>query len=143
MARVTTPAKSENFVHIYSTLVAPQAFTVYAEGGADMPTAARQVFIAGGTGVANKNLITPWGVHTAISIEDYEAIKDLNHFADFVNRGLIRVERKKVADIDTIVADMSRNDPALPMTDADGRNDIDNMNVPQRKEFNELGKLKG
>ena len=118
MAAVQTQ-KSSAVVHVYSTLANPQIFVTYKPGGADMPVVDREVHVAGGAGIASKNLITPLGVHTAISVDDYEAIKDLSHFTNFVESGHIRVEKKKASELERIVSDMNPRDPGGPITPAD------------------------
>lgn len=109
-------------VHIYSTLANPQNFVTYGKGGGDLPVVEREVKIAGGAGIANKNLITPMGVHTSISDEDYAAIQDMDHFKKFVESGHIRVEAKKAYDIEQIVSEMNPRDPGGPITPADYAN---------------------
>jgi hypothetical protein len=106
-------------VHIYSTLANPQKFTTYKPGGADMPVVDREVLIKGGAGIASKNLITPLGVHTEVTDEEYNVVlKNHPHFMDFVERGLIRAEESK-HDIEKIVGDMNPRDPGGPITPAD------------------------
>lgn len=111
--------KSTGMVHVYSTLASPQEFTTYIPGGADLQVVDRQVHIKGGAGIASKNLITPNGVHTAISEDDYAAIKELWHWKKFVETGHIRVEKRQASDIDRIVSDMNPRDPGGPLTPAD------------------------
>lgn len=120
MAGKQIAEKSSGLVHIFSTLANPQKFTVWSkppENGM-LPITEREVLVRGGAGIASKNLITPNGVHTAITIEDYDAIKDLQHFKQFVDSGHIRVERKEY-DIDKMVGDMDSRDPGGPLTPAD------------------------
>lgn len=112
--------KASGMIHIFSTLSSPQIFTKWStpsETGM-LPTIEREVAVKGGAGIASKNLITPNGVHTAITQEDYDAICDLKHFKDFVESGHIRVERKE-HDIDKMVSDMNPRDPGGPITPAD------------------------
>lgn len=106
-------------VHVYSTLANPQKFVTYAKGGGDLPVVDREVIVAGGAGIATKNLITPHGVHTSISDEDYAAIQELAHFKTLVEKGHLRVEAKKAYDIDQIVSEMNPRDPGGPLTPAD------------------------
>src|ERR1700756_3894247 len=94
--------KSTGLVHVYSTLANSQKFVRYRDNRDqvnDLPVAEVEVLIKGGTGIASKNLITPMGVHTSITQEQYEAIKDLEHFRTFVDRGFIRVEQRKASEI--------------------------------------------
>lgn len=116
MSRKSDPAKSATIVHVYSTLVAGQDFTVYAKGGADMPVVVKTVRINGGASVADKKVITPMGAYTSVSAEDYNLIKDLEHFQGMVKRGHIRVEGTFERDIERIAIDMNRADPSRPVT---------------------------
>lgn len=118
-------AKSSNLVHVFSTLANPQKFVRYTMPDANdaaqmgrLPVVEREVVIAGGAGVASKNLITAHGVHTAISQEDYDAICELQHFKQFVESGHIRIESKQY-DIDKMVSDMNPRDPGGPITPSD------------------------
>jgi hypothetical protein len=131
--------KSSALVHIYSTLANGQTFTTYKPGGADLQVIDREVPIKGGAGIASKNLITPMGVHTAIGVDDYEAIKDLKHFKDFVDNGLIRVERKKASELERIVGDMNPRDPGGPVTPADYAQTPSDGSVPIPVESSKLG----
>lgn len=131
--------KSSSLVHVYSTLANPQVFTTYRPGGADLQVIDREVPIAGGAGIASKNLITPLGVHTAITVDDYEAIKDLQHFARFVESGHIRVEKKKAAELERIVSDMNPRDPGGPITPADYAATPSDGSVPIPVESAKLG----
>jgi hypothetical protein len=119
MTKQVAAQKSTGMVHVYSTLANSQEFTTYLPGGADLPIVDRQVLVKGGAGIATKNLLTPLGVHTAISEDDYNAIKDLKHFKDFVDRGHIRVEKRQAAELERIVSDMNPRDPGGPITPAD------------------------
>lgn len=139
MATALKTQKSSQLVHVYSTLANPQLFVTYKKGGADLPVIDRQVPIKGGSGIASKNLITPMGVHTAISEEDYQAIKDLEHFKMLVESGNIRVENKKAGEIERIVSDMNPRDPGGPVTPADYVASPTNGSVPIPVEQDKLG----
>lgn len=121
-----------NFVHVYSTLANSQTYTRYADNRDqvnDLPQKVVEVHIAGGTGIASKNLITPLGVHTKITREDYDAIKDLHVFKVHVENGFIRVEDSKI-DVEAAAGEMNANDPGAPLTPSDYEADKDNDNVP-------------
>lgn len=128
--------KSTGLVHIYSTLANPQKFVVYevvtpdqAQEMGRLPLPVVEVLIRGGAGIASKNLITPNGVHTAITAEEYDAIKDLAVFKSFVDNGFIKVEGKQF-DLDRIVGDMNAKDPGGPVTPADFMNEAQDGSVP-------------
>lgn len=119
MAKNSTQPATGKLVHIYSTLTNPQMFTTYVNGGADLPVVDRKVQINGGTGIASRNLITTMGVHTGISLDDYEAIKDMPSFKKFVEDGFIVVEGKEAAQIERVVSNMNIADPSSPLTPSD------------------------
>jgi hypothetical protein len=103
-----------------------------------LPVVEREVLVRGGAGIASKNLITPQGVHTPITEEEYQAIKDLEHFKKFVESGRIRVERKEY-DIDKMVSDMNPRDPGGPLTPADFEKDAKDGSMPIPTESKDLG----
>lgn len=125
MAGKQVVEKSSASVYVYSTLANPQNITVYlmpdkndAAQMGRLPVPVRNVIIKGGAGIASKNLITEQGVCTRITEEEYDAIKDVKHFSQFIESGHFTVERKKY-DIDKIVGDMNPRDPGGPITPAD------------------------
>jgi hypothetical protein len=145
MAKTQVAEKSSGMVHIYSTLASPQKFVKYQMPDATdasqmgrLPVVEREVLVRGGAGIASKNLITPQGVHTPITEEEYQAIKDLEHFKKFVESGRIRVERKEY-DIDKMVSDMNPRDPGGPLTPADFEKDAKDGSMPIPTESKDLG----
>jgi hypothetical protein len=128
-------------VHVYSTLANSQRFTTYTRSSDPgmLPVIDRDVVIKGGAGIADKHLITRHGVYTAISMADYEAIKDLKHWKDLVERGHIRFERKEY-DIDKMVGDMNPRDPGGPITPADYEKAAQDGSEPVPKALEEIGK---
>lgn len=140
MAKSSVAEKSSGMVHIFSTLANPQKFVTYEPPKQDgmFATPVKEVLIRGGAGIASKNLITPQGVHTAITQEEYDAICDLEHFKQFVERGFIRVERR-AHDIDKMVGDMNPRDPGGPLTPADYETDKKDGSQPIPTETEKLG----
>lgn len=132
-------SKSSGVVHIYSTLACPQVFTTYRKGGAELQVIDREVHIAGCAGIASKTLITRMGTFTTVSVEDYEAIKDLSHFTQFVESGMIRVEKKKASDEERVLSDMNPRDPGGPLTPADYATTPSDGSVPIPVESAKLG----
>lgn len=106
-------------MYVYSTLSCPQRYVKYSEGAAgNVPREERAVYIEGGANVANKNLITPLGVVTEISAEEYEVLKENALFQEHVNNGYITVEERK-ADVEKVVANMEARSPDAPITPGD------------------------
>lgn len=108
--------------HIYSTLANGQAYTVYLPKVEEKSQAARkfkqQVVIKGGAGVASKNLITPRGVRTEITDQEYGAIADHFCFRHHVKEGFIVVEKVK-ANANKVARDMNDSDGSAPKTEDD------------------------
>jgi len=140
MAGKQIAAKSTGSVHVYSTLSTPQKFTVWEPPRMDgmLPTLICEVLIKGGAGIASKNLITPQGVHTAITQEEFDAISTLASFQKFVDDGYIRVEGKKY-DIDRMVGDMNPRDPGGPLTPADFEREAKDGSTPVPVELEKAG----
>ncbi len=115
MARKTT-------YHVYSKLSAPVSYHEHVPGGANVTSIGRTVTIAGGAGVANKNLITPLGVHTEVTEEEMEFLNNDETFKLHKQNGFIAIETKNY-DIEKVVADMtSEPDPGGPLTPGDFEN---------------------
>jgi rRNA maturation endonuclease Nob1 len=106
-------------MYIYSTLSCNQLYTKYApapEGGVSRVD--KTVLINGGANVANKNIITPRGVVTEISEEEYNLIKDNALFKTHIDNGYITVEAKS-ADVDKVVVNMESRSQDAPLTPQD------------------------
>ena len=105
--------------YVFSTLANPQRFVQYASGGADIPVPMGDgILIAGGTGVATRNLITPLGVMTEVSDDDAAYLTKVPAFQAHVKSGYIVVQKKK-SDPEQVAADMNMRDGGAPKTPAD------------------------
>jgi hypothetical protein len=92
--------------HIYTTYASDNEYIRYSEHGPrGVNVAERSVLIKGGTGVNRKNLGTPLGVHTTISDDDYEWLKDDYSFKEHVKNGYVTVQKHKV-EAEVVAADM-------------------------------------
>ena len=112
---------------IYSTLTADQKYTAWTtpeKGG--IPAVRRQVLIRGGTNVANKFLVTPRGVCTEVSEEDYGLLQQDHTFLLHKKNGFITVREEKVDPEVAVAADMEQKDASAPLT-------------PESTEFEEQG----
>lgn len=106
--------------YVVSTLAAPTSYTGWrAGGGNDVPQVEHAVTIAGGAGVANRNLITPHGVVTSVSDSDAEFLETNVVFQMHRKGGFVSILKSKPEDADAVAADMHGNDPGAPLTDAD------------------------
>ena len=63
-----------NFV--YSTMTCDNAYTLYERTAGGLSVPVKEVLIKGGTGLANKYLITPLGVATQVSDEELALLKE-------------------------------------------------------------------
>lgn len=99
--------------HVFSTLANDQRYRNYAKGSADLPQRAGEVLIKGGAGVANDRIITPEGVKTKITEDDYKILLANPTFIQHHERGFITVSEAN-GDADDVAEDMNKNDPSRP-----------------------------
>jgi hypothetical protein len=93
--------------HVYSTMANSNEYVRYSEHGPNgVNVAEASVLIKGGAGINRKHVQTPLGVHTAVSDEDMEWLKDNFSFKQHMANGHIRVEKRKV-DPEVAAADMA------------------------------------
>lgn len=104
--------------HIFSTLTCDQEYTNSEHTPNGVAASAPSVFIKGGAGLANDRLITPLGVHTEISDEDYAILLKNPVFKIHVDNGFIQVEGK-AADAEKVAANMQRRDKSAPLVPQD------------------------
>lgn len=104
--------------HVYSKMSADVTYNDYVPGG-DIPRVARSVTIKGGAGVANKNIITPFGVHTEITEEERDMLLKNGIFQLHQNGGFVTIEGKK-EDPDLVATNLTSGpDPSAPLTPQD------------------------
>lgn len=104
---------------VYSTLAAGVDYHIFGKAAEGMPAIKeRTISIAGGAGIANKNLITPQGVVTEVTDEEAALLEQHGLFQLHAKNGHVSIQRKR-ADVDKVVADMDRNDPSAPLTPSD------------------------
>ena len=106
--------------YIYSTLSADQNYTIYKESVGGKPSQAlKSVYIKGGANVIDaKHLITPKGVLTTVTNDEYEALKQCDSFIRHMKAGYILVEEKKIA-VDKAIESMNKKDKSAPATKKD------------------------
>ena len=117
--------------YIYSTLTASQDYTTWKpmQEGQMVREALHKVTIHGGANVANKHLITPKGVVTAVTESDFEHLEKNDQFQFHLARGYLSVEHKNL-EIELVVSKgMKAKDESAPVTPADykklqGREDV-------------------
>jgi hypothetical protein len=103
---------------VYSTLTNSLTIADYIKRDGGVPTKKRQVLINGGANLASKHLITPQGVVTELSNDDYDFVKENKMFQRMVERGFIKVDAKKM-DVEKVVADMESRDESAPLVPQD------------------------
>ena len=104
--------------YVLSKLTCDQNYAIYAPAVAgSFPRVIKEVLIKGGANVANKNLVTPDGVLTEVSDEDYEALQTVYVFQQHVKGGLIKViSSSKEKEQEKAKKDMSEGDGSAPLT---------------------------
>lgn len=113
---------SKNY-YVYSTLAADTAYTEWVEGGGEIRTPGRTVTIKGGTGVANKNFITPMGVVTKVTEEELELLKANPVFRKHEDGGFIRYSSANVDPEKVATKDMETRDNSAPIVPEDYSDD--------------------
>ena len=106
--------------YVYSTLTAPMRYTLWDRPSENsLPVAKSSVLIQGGANLAPKTLVTPKGVVTPITDEQYEMLlKGCPSFKRHMKRGFIQVEDRN-APIEEVVSDMEPKDASAPKTPED------------------------
>lgn len=104
--------------YIYSTLAADTGYAVYAKTNSDLPILEKTIFIKGGAGVANKNIITPRGVMTEVSQEELALLQDHPVFKMHQENGYVSIDAKAHA-VEKVVADMKGRDVSAPLVPED------------------------
>ena len=112
--------------HVYSKMSADVTYNDYI-GGDDgtLHRVAHKVTIKGGAGVANKNIITPLGVHTEITEAEKDLLLKNGVFRKHMDGGFVTIEQSK-EDPDHVATNMTQGpDPSAPLTPEDfsGAND--------------------
>lgn len=113
---------SKSDVYVFSTLTSSMKYRVYGQGGADLPTVDHEIFIAGGSNLPDKHLITKYGVMTKISAEDHALLIENEVFKQHQKNGFITI-RDKPGDPEKIATDMETRDQSAPLVDEDFEED--------------------
>lgn len=107
-------------VFIYSTLSANNIYADWVPGGADLPKIEKQVLIKGGSNVADKRLITPRGVVTEVSADDFAWLKDNYAFKFHMDQGHIAVADKLEDPEKVVVSEgLEARDTSAPLEPGD------------------------
>lgn len=115
--------KKAKFDHyVYSTLTTDMKYTGYHAGGAEVPTVAHEIFIAGGSNVADGHFDTPHGVVTGVTNEQLEQLMANDVFRLHMENGFITVS-DSLEDEEVMAADMTGADKSAPLTPNDFETD--------------------
>jgi len=107
-------------VYIACTLASPQAYSTFLNvDNAKVPTVEKVININGGHNVANKNLITPHGVITEISEEDYAILKEIKGYQVHEKNGFVKMLKQNPRSSEKAVSDLNQDDPSRPVTPGD------------------------
>jgi len=112
--------------YVYSTLSSPVSYATYKTDTKDIPVIEKNILIKGGTGVSDKNFVTPKGVVTEVTSEELEHLKSNEVFKLHMQNGFITVEEKKQKPVEKVVVNMKDADKSSPIrpqdfvTDKDG-----------------------
>lgn len=110
---------AEKTYYVYSKLSNSQRYDEHVPGGADLPAVSYSVHIKGGTGLADKHIITPLGVRTEVTERDVESLKTNIVFQQHEKNGFVKIEAKAY-DVEKVIANMGNTvDPSAPLTEAD------------------------
>jgi hypothetical protein len=109
-------------VHVYSKLANNQNYTIYKEQavgeGNEFKQVQAQILIRGGAGLADKNLVTPLGIHTEVTEEEAAALQQNHVFKLHHRNGHISMQARNT-DVEKVVGDMGdQTDPSAPITPA-------------------------
>lgn len=109
------PAEKTGKVYVCSKMASDNAYTTWHPGqkaANDMPRKDRQVLIKGGSGVINRQLVTPHGVVTPITAEELELVrKSCPAFTRHEKAGFLKVLEKDPSpkDVKSIAKDMVKD----------------------------------
>ena len=106
---------------IYSTHTNPITYVEWEQNGnRNCNVIKRRFLVAGGHGLANKNLVTSMGVVTRVDRDDdMNWLEQLPEFKLDIERGYIRVSKREENAEKIVRKDMQTKDGSSPKTPAD------------------------
>jgi hypothetical protein len=112
--------------HVFNTMANSTRYVKYrAHSPRSVNVGERSILIKGGSGIHQKHIGTPLGIHTAVSDEDMEWLKEDPHFKQHVKNGYITI-RKAEVNPEVAAAEMVTHDPksdACPVIPQDFKDD--------------------
>lgn len=104
-------------VYILSTLSSGVDYCTYKEAPNGSKVIDKRISINGGANVVNyKTLLTPRGIVTSISEEDYALLENNPVFKIHLANGFVKVLKKNPNDVEKAVIDLAPKDKAAPLT---------------------------
>lgn len=105
--------------YIYSTLTAANIYPTYRRvPGRDLPVEADRVCIQGGANLPSKVFVTPKGVLTVVTDEEFDRLNESKAFKRHVDGGYLVCEDGP-HDVAEVAADMTEKDKSAPMVPED------------------------
>lgn len=101
--------------YVTSKMGAGVIYAIYGKTAGGLPFVQKEIEVKGGTGVMNKNLITPEGVVTSLSDEDIELLKVNPLFKLHQENGYVRIHKTEKAKL----TDMQEKDNSAQKTASD------------------------
>jgi len=108
-------------VFVYSTLTHSYKYPIWLMHN-NVPKIASSVTIQGGANLPSKQLVTPKGVLTTITDEQYDRLQQNKAFQRHLKANHLKVETQEYA-ADDVAKDMEPKDGSAPMTPADYEDD--------------------
>lgn len=109
---------SKGEIYVFSTLTAPVNYQTFEKSGNDLPMVTGSILINGGSNIPDKNLVTPIGVMTRVTEEQFSLLAANPVFNKHMENGYISIQDKP-ADPEKVASDMNSRDESAPLRDAD------------------------
>lgn len=108
---------------VYSTLSSDQKYMAWKPADKEAPHSEplAHVMVRGGTNVANKHFITPHGMVTEVTEDQYQLLLQNDVFKRHVQNGFIQVREEKVDPEVAASSGMQQTDDSAPITPNDPR----------------------
>lgn len=108
---------------IYSTLSNSNTYIEWLNVGGDIKVKGQEITIAGGAGIADKHLITPYGKATTVTNEELKTLESIPQFNEHVKQGWLMVQLDGVKDdVEKVALDMASRDKSSPVTPSNYEN---------------------
>jgi hypothetical protein len=106
-------------IYIFSTMAASVEYPITRTRDDKSYDIVESVQVNGGHGVANKHFVTPRGVMTSLTKENYDKIKDNHTFQTHLQNGFLEVS-ETAEDPEKVIASMAhKGDASAPKTPED------------------------